>query len=194
MQASMGSYPEEDRQGQKVLIIKLLPEDFNWIPLIYLYLQFTWSTLYSSASHTMLELDLNKMAESISISRASSRSIRARDECAKRARGTPTGVTPKQLAKRRLVGSTSKRQLSFSDLSISDSTIARDWSTSEKRVLHRGYWRLVHLHQKHCLHRQNLQNLEHCMILHCFQSLLLCHHISTSKPPKRFHCIHSIVA
>ncbi len=75
------------------------------------------------------------MAESISISRASSISIRARDECAKRARGTPTGVTPKQLAKRRLVGSTSKRQLSFSDLSISDSTIARDWSTSEKRVL-----------------------------------------------------------
>ena len=25
--------PEEDRQGQKVLIIKLLPEDFNCIPL-----------------------------------------------------------------------------------------------------------------------------------------------------------------
>ena len=35
-----------DRQGQKVLIIKLLPEDFNWIPLIYTqYLQFRWSWL-----------------------------------------------------------------------------------------------------------------------------------------------------
>ncbi len=26
---------EEDGQGQKVLIIKLHPEDFNWIPIIY---------------------------------------------------------------------------------------------------------------------------------------------------------------
>ncbi len=28
-------HPEEDGQGQKVLIIDLHPEDFNWIPIIY---------------------------------------------------------------------------------------------------------------------------------------------------------------
>ncbi len=66
----------------------------------------------------------------------SSRASSTRDECAKRARGTPTGITPKQRAKqsRRLMGSTSKKQLSFSNLSISGSK-ARDWSTPEKRVL-----------------------------------------------------------